>query len=177
MTADRRVSMLSADELREQARRHELAGRFDRALQCYRSALARERETAHPGPDPALFLSMADLHYRTGDAGSSLENYRLAAARYLEMGLTENAESVHLLSSRLLPDRVEPYLARAALLIGDGREEAAAGVLDGLADRLADDGMDVAPERAHAIVSETGADARARLEEALRRRGLEELVP
>lgn len=169
--------MLGADELREQARRHELAGRYDRALQCYRSALEREREIAPPGPDPSLFLAMADLHYRRGEADSSLEAYRLAAARYLELGLTENAESVHVLSARLFPDRMEPYLARAALLLGEGREASTAVVLDELAERLADGEMEGSSGRARAIVAETTAEVRERLEDALRRRALDGLVP
>lgn len=169
--SDGRIFMVAADELREQARRHEAAGRYERAVQCYRSALERQQESGGEEAEPSLYLSLADLHFRRGDPALALQHYRLAAERYRELGLTPNAETLHKMTRRLFPERVEPYLNLALLCFGDGREGEAEDVLQDLADTMAaGEDVTVSPDQLRELLSSASPDGRERLEEALRAR-------
>lgn len=99
--------MARSTDTRERARRRELAGQDERALELYETALRESRSTRDAGTDPGLCVRVADVHSRLGQTGRALDLYREAVDLYVDQGLIPNALSVLERLLGLYPDRVE----------------------------------------------------------------------
>lgn len=158
--------MISVDDLKRQARRHEAAGRFDRAVECYERALERQRDEGSDGggaADTSLYLSLADLHFRQDRVTEALDYYRRAADAYASAGLIQNAISVHKMSVRLFPERPEPYVHLADLYLRAGDPDRARLQAEELSEKVAES-SDVASDavfRGARRYRENGGDSRA----------------
>ena len=113
--------MPDVEELKSRARRAEAAGDYRLALEAYRNALERERETTHADMmDPALRLRVGDLHFRLGEPDRALDAYLRASELYTEQGLIPNAIAVCNKVLGVYPDHVDTHrrLADLQLKIG-----------------------------------------------------------
>lgn len=158
--------MISVDDLKRQARRHEAAGRFDRAVECYERALERQRDEGSDGggaADTSLHLSLADLHFRQDRVTEALDYYRRAADAYATAGLIQNAISVHKMSVRLFPERPEPYVHLADLYLRTGDPDRARLQAEELSEKLGEssDVVSDALSRGARRYRENGGDSRA----------------
>lgn len=99
--------MARSTDTRERARRRELAGQDERALELYETALRESRSARDAGTDPGLCVRVADVHSRLGQTGRALDLYREAVDLYVDQGLIPNALSVLERLLGLYPDRVE----------------------------------------------------------------------
>lgn len=118
--------MTSVERLWEEARRHETAGRREKAVECYEQIVEQRRAAGEEDEvDPSIHLSLGDLHYRLGRGERAFRSYQRAASRYVELGSARNAESLQRLCLRLFPGNPEPHLRLAELYFRTGDPERA----------------------------------------------------
>ncbi|TVP55048.1 MAG: tetratricopeptide repeat protein [Gemmatimonadales bacterium] len=98
---------MKIDTLKQQAREHELAEEWGKALSLYRRAADALEEAEEP--DIALLNRMADLQVRNGDMDAAIETYDEAIDLYLESDLPNNAIAICRKMIRNAPGRPEIF--------------------------------------------------------------------
>ncbi len=98
---------MKIDTLKQQAREHELAEEWGKALSLYRRAADALEEAEEP--DIALLNRMADLQVRNGDLDAAIETYDEAIDLYLESELPNNAIAICRKMIRNAPGRPEIF--------------------------------------------------------------------
>ncbi len=109
---------MKIDTLKQQAREHELAEEWEKALSLYRRAVDALREAEEP--DIALLNRMADLQVRSGDLEGAMESYDEAIELYLESDLPNNAIAICRKMLRHAPDRPEIFRKIGKIRAGQG---------------------------------------------------------
>lgn len=82
--------MKSVAKLKEEARRHEQRSEWEAAIRAYESVLERMDEDEDP-VDLMIYNRVGDLFLRTGQPDRAVEYFLMAAERYADEGLYNNA--------------------------------------------------------------------------------------
>ena len=100
--------MKSVARLREQARRHEQQEDWAAAVSAYEQAIQRSEEIDED-VDLSLYNRVGDLYLRLGKTDRAVEFYELAADRYAEQELFNNAIALCNKALRYRPGHAEIY--------------------------------------------------------------------
>ncbi len=109
---------MSIESLKEQARRHEQAEEWHKALDQYNKAI--EQLESDDQPDIGLYNRVGDLYVRVGKLDEAVDAYNRAADLYVEAELPNNAIAVCKKIIRNVPERHEAYLRMGQIRAGQG---------------------------------------------------------
>jgi tetratricopeptide (TPR) repeat protein len=99
---------MKIDKVKEQARRHEQAEQWSKALDFYLQAI--EVTESSEEPDISLFNRVGDLQVRVGDLEGAVSTYERAIDLYMEAELPNNAIAICQKIIRNIPGRGTPFL-------------------------------------------------------------------
>jgi tetratricopeptide (TPR) repeat protein len=99
---------MKIDKLKEQARRHEQAEQWSKALDFYLQAI--EVTESSEEPDISLFNRVGDLQVRVGDLDGAVSTYERAIDLYAEAELPNNAIAICQKIIRNIPGKGTPFL-------------------------------------------------------------------
>jgi len=109
---------MGIEALKEQARGHEQAEEWEKALDLYSQAIERQSEDEHA--DLGLFNRAGDLSTRLGNLEGALTHYEQAVKLYLESELPNNAIAILKKILRNMPYRTDVYLQMGQIRASQG---------------------------------------------------------
>ncbi len=109
---------MGIEALKEQARGHEQAEEWDKALSLYTQAIERQSEDEHA--DLGLFNRAGDLSTRLGNLEGALEHYEQAVKLYLESELPNNAIAILKKILRNMPFKTDVFLRMGQIRASQG---------------------------------------------------------
>ena len=109
---------MGIEALKEQARGHEQAEEWEKALNLYSQAIERQSDDEHA--DLGLFNRAGDLSTRLGNLEGALAHYEQAVKLYLESELPNNAIAILKKILRNMPYRTDVYLQMGQIRAAQG---------------------------------------------------------
>lgn len=110
-------SLLNVEKAKDRARKLELKGQFDKAIQIYTRLIRELENTPDLYHELSLFNKVGDLYLKTGAVQPAVEMYERAASLYAESGLPNNAIALCNKILRNAPGRTQVYLKLAQLMV------------------------------------------------------------
>lgn len=110
-------SALNVEKAKDKARKLELKGQFDKAIDLYTKIIRELENTPELYHELSLFNKVGDLYLKTGSPQPAVEMYERAANLYAESGLPNNAIALCNKILRNAPGRTQVYLKLAQLMV------------------------------------------------------------